>query len=259
MCKTFVYDNPQKESEFQSILPIMKDLGYDEYEARSLLSPSFKPDFLFKYKNRTVGIEVTECHPEVTKGKGAKNLRAAMQRTKEICSFIEKAQDAKSEVVNYRLGLNIALLFDIQKVNLKRPEKERIQKEVYEEMQKRIENGDYIALGDDNQKLHAEWAKPYHYIRDIVIDKPLEKSIVTFSYPARGAIALEDEYVLKAISDKETKIASYQKENPDIKDFWLCVNIPLGSNRTLYGFEGLTIETLYDRVYLTDHTCVRLK
>ena len=254
-----IKDNIKKEREFQSILPIMKELSYDEQEARNLISDSESPDFLFKYGEKTVGIEVIECHLEITRGKGAKNLRAAMQRTREICKFIEESQDTKGEVVNYRLGLNFALLFDLQKNNLKRPEKERIQKEVYKEMQKRIDNSDYIFFGDDYQKLHEEWAKPYHYIRDIVIDEPSEKSIVTYSFPARGAITIDHESVLKTIAKKEAKIASYQTENPNIKEFWLCVNIPMGSNRTIDGFEGQTIETLYDRVYLTDHTCVRIK
>lgn len=249
----------KKEREFQSILPIMKELGYDEHEARNLITDSESPDFLFRFGDKTVGIEVIECHPEVTKGKGAKNPMAAEKITREICKFIEESQDAKGEVVNYRLGLNFALLFALQKRNIKRLEKERIQKEVYHEMQRRIDNGDYIVSGDDYQELHKEWAKPYHYIRDIEIDEPLEKSIVTYSYPARGAITIEHEFVLKAITEKEKKIASYQKENPDIKEFWLCVNIPMGTYRTLYGFEGIKVETLYDRVYLTDHTCIRIK
>lgn len=247
----------KKEREFQCILPIIKELGYDEQEARNLITDSEKPDFLFEYDSKTVGIEVIECHPEITTGKGAKNPLAAEKITREICKYIEESQDAKGEVVNYRIGFNFALLFDLQKV--KRPEKECIQKEVYLEMQKRIDNGDFIVSGDGYQELHKEWGKPYHYLRDIVIDEPLEKSIVTYSYPARGAITIEHEFVLKAIAEKEAKIASYQKENPDIMDFWLCVNIPMGTYRTLYGFEGITIETLYDRVYLTDHTCVRLK
>lgn len=249
----------KKEREFQSILPIMKELGYDEPEARNLIADSESPDFIFELGDKTVGIEVIECHPEVTKGKGAKNPLAAEKITREICKFIEESQNAKGKVVNYRLGLNFALLFDLQKGNLRRLEKEKIQEEVYAEMQKRIDNGDYIDIGDNTQEFLTEWAKPYHYIRDIVIDKPLERSIVTYSYPARGAITIEHEFVLKAIAEKEAKITSYRKENPDIKDFWLCVNIPMGTYRTLYGFEGITIETVYDRVYLTDHTCVRIK
>ena len=209
-------DDIKKEKEFQSILPIMKELGLDAQKARNLLIDSEKPDFIFMYEGKTVGIEVIECHPEITKGKGAVNLRAAMQRTREICKFIEELQDAKGEVVNYQLGLNFVLLFDLQKDKLRRPEKERIQEEVYGEMQKRIANGDYISFGDDYQLLHNEWAKPYYYIRDIVIDEPLEKSIVTYSYPARGAITIEHEVVLKAIAEKEAKIVSYQKEHPKI-------------------------------------------
>lgn len=252
-------DNIKKEREFQSILPITKELGYDEQETRNLITDSESPDFLFKFGDKTVGIEVIECHPEISRGKGAKNPLAAEKITREICKYIEESQDAKGEVVNYRIGFNFALLFDLQKSNLKRPEKESIQEEVYAEMQKRIDNGDYIDIGDDTQEFLTEWAKPYHYIRDIVIDKPLEKSIVTYSYPARGAITIEHEFVFKAIAEKEAKIASYQKEHPDIKEFWLCVHIPMGTYRTLYGFEGITIKTLYDRVYLTDHTCVRIK
>ena len=250
-------DNIKKEREFQSILPITKELGYDEQETRNLITNSESPDFLFKFGDKTVGIEVIECHPEISRGKGAKNPLAAEKITREICKYIEESQDAKSEVVNYRIGFNFALLFALRKV--KRIEKERIQKEVYLELQKRMDNGDYLVIGDDTQELHTEWVKPYHYIRDIVIDKPLEKSIVTYSYPARGATTIEHEFVLKAIAEKEAKIASYQKEHPDIKEFWLCVHIPMGTYRTLYGFEGITIKTLYDRVYLTDHTCARLK
>lgn len=235
----------------------MKELGYDEQEAKNLITDSESPDFLFKFGDKTVGIEVIECHPEISRGKGAKNPLAAEKITREICKYIEESQDAKSEVVNYRIGFNFALLFALRKV--KRIEKERIQKEVYLELQKRMDNGDYLVIGDDTQELHTEWVKPYHYTRDIVIDKPLEKSIVTYSYPARGAITIEHEFVFKAIAEKEAKIASYQKEHPDIKEFWLCVHIPMGTYRTLYGFEGITIKTLYDRVYLTDHTCVRIK
>ena len=251
-------DNIKKEREFQSILPIMKELGYKEQEARKLITDSERPDFIFEFGDKKVGIEVIECHPEISRGKGAKNPIAAEKITREICKYIEESQDAKDEVVNYRIGFNFALLFALQKGNLKRGEKEKIQDEVYVEIRKRIDNGDYIFLGDDYQKLHEEWTKPYHYIRDIVIDKPLKRSIVTYSYPARGAITIEHEFVLKAIAEKEAKIVSYQKEKPEIKDFWLCVNIPMETYRTLYGFEDITIETLYDRVYLTDHTCIRI-
>ena len=204
-------DDIKKEREFQSILPIMKELGYDEQEAKNLITDSESPDFLFKFGDKTVGIEVIECHPEISRGKGAKNPLAAETITREICKYIEESQDAKGEVVNYRIGFNFALLFDLQKSNLKRPEKESIQEEVYAEMQKRIDNGDYIDIGDDTQEFLTEWVKPYHYIRDIVIDKPLEKSIVTYSYPARGATTIEHEFVLKAITEKEAKITSYQK------------------------------------------------
>ena len=254
-----ISDDFKKYKEFLSVLPLMKELGYDECEARKILIPSKKPDFLFMDKDKNVGIEVTECHPEVTKGKGAKNLMAAMQRTEEICNFIEESQDAAGEVVNYRIGFTFALLFDLEKPKLGKPDKERIQEEVYAEMRKRINNGDYFVFGDGYKNIHKEWDKPYHYIRDIVIDKPLDKSIVTHSYPGRGTLLLEHEYILKAISEKEEKLVLYRENNPEVEEFWLCVNIPMGTNRTLYGFDEFPIETLYDRVYITDHKCVRLK
>ena len=40
---------------------------------------------------------------------------AAVKITREICKFIEGSQDAKGEWVNYRFGLNFALLFALQK------------------------------------------------------------------------------------------------------------------------------------------------
>lgn len=151
----------KKYKELQNILPLMKVLGYDALQAESVLIPVEEPDFLFKHEDLNIGIEVTECHPENTKGKGAKNLLAARQRTYEICKFIEESQDAIGDIVNYRLGFNLVLLFELQKPKLKRPEKERIQNEVLAEMHKRIKNGDYIAIEDDHQKLCTQRVRPY--------------------------------------------------------------------------------------------------
>ncbi len=49
----------KKQKEFQSILPLMKVLGYDAWQAESVLIPVEEPDFLFKHEDLNVGIEVT--------------------------------------------------------------------------------------------------------------------------------------------------------------------------------------------------------
>jgi len=250
----------KKYKELQSVLPVMKMLGFDAKQAEKILIPSEKPDFHFIYKNHCVGIEVTECHPEITKGENAKNQQAAQQRTWEICKFVEETQDAKGEAVNYRMGFNFGLLFDLQKPKLRKHEKERIQNEIVLEMHRRINNGDYIVFGDDYQKLHLEWGKDYHYIRHIIIDSPLEKSIVTYSYPSRGTFPIEHDIVIDCIGRKEAKLLYYRENKPLIEDFWLCVNIPMGTNRTTDGIEKLKVETLYDRIYLTSNNkCIRIK
>lgn len=250
----------KKNKEFQSIQPLMKELGYDPLQAGNSLIPSEEPDFLLEIGGKNVGIEVTECHPEVTTGKGAKNVLAARQRTLEICKYIEKTQDSQGKVVNYRIGFNFVLLFDLQKPKLKRLEMEKIQNEVLSELQQRINNGDYINSGDDYQRLHIEWAKDYHYIRDVEVGEPLEKSIVTYSYPARGAFSIEHDIVLSAIAQKEIKLSSYRNNNPQTNEFWLCLNIPMGIDRTLDGLQKLKVDSLYDRVYMTStHECIRLK
>lgn len=249
----------KKYKEFQALLPLVKKLGFDEQQLEKLLIKSERPDFLFDYKGDTIGIEVTECHPDVTKGENAKNLQAARQRTYEICTFIEKTQDELGEIVNYRLGFNFALLFELQKPKLKRPEKERIQNEVLSEMRKRIQKGDYITIEDAHVNLHREWAKDYHYIRDIIVEEPLEKSIVTYSYPARGATPLEHSIVLRTIAYKEEKLLSYRDNRPEIKEFWLCINLPMGIDYTTDGLQDYKVNSSYDRVYVTSVSgCVDL-
>ena len=62
----------KKYKELQSLLPLMKVLGYDASQAERVLTPVEEPDFLFTHEDLNIGIEVTECHPENTKGKGAK-------------------------------------------------------------------------------------------------------------------------------------------------------------------------------------------
>lgn len=250
----------KKYKEFQAILPIMKELGYDASQSEKMLIPSEEPDFLFKHENMSIGIEVTECHPENTKGKGAKNILAARQRCYEICKFIEETQDALGEIVNYRLGFNHVLLFELQKPKLKRPEIERIQNEILTEMRTRIKNGDYIAIEDDHQKLQKEWRKSYYYIRDIVVDEPLEKSIVTYSDPVRNASSIKHDIILNAIAQKESKLYSYRRNFPTNNEFWLCLNVPIGTGCTLDGLQGLEVGSQYDRIYLTSNfKTIRIK
>lgn len=252
--------NFKKHKEFQSILPLMERLGYDTRMAEKSLIPSERPDFILKTKDKIIGIEVTECHPEITKGKNGKNKRAAKQRTSEICRYIEQYQDVINEVVNYSIGFNFTLLFDLQKPSLKKIEKETIRNKVLSELQRRIKKGDYIKIGNGFDRLSEEWSKDYHYIRDIVIDDPLEKSIVTYSYPARGLFPIEQDIVINTIAKKETKIESYRKEHPIIKEFWLCVNIPMEAGRTIDNIQGLKVKTQYDRVFLTSYLkCVSIK
>lgn len=251
----------QKQREFQSVLAVLKELGYDANQAEKALLKSESPDFLLNLKGKEVGIEVTECHPEITKGKNAKNKRAAVQRTCEICKSISERQDSIGQVVNYRIGFNLVLLFELQKPNLKNSEKEFITDKIIEELHARVKNGDYLKSDDDLQRLHGEWAKKeYYYTRDLEIDDPLEKSIVSFSYPARPLFPIEYDVVIEAISKKEDKIGLYRKKNPYIKEFWLCVSIPRGVGRTTEGIQKLKIETQFDRVYLISNLeCVKIK
>lgn len=251
----------QKQREFQSVLAVLKELGYDANQAENVLLKSESPDFLLNFKGKEVGIEVTECHPEITKGKNAKNKRAAVQRTCEICKFIAERQDSFGQVFNYRIGFNLVLLFELQKPNLKKFEIEFIRNKIIEELHARVKNGDYLKSDDDLQRLHGEWAKKeYYYTRDLEIDDPLEKSIVSFSYPARSVFPIEYDVVIDAISKKEDKIGLYRKNNPNIKEFWLCVSIPRGVGRTTEGIQKLKIETQYDRVYLISNLeCVKIK
>ena len=53
----------KKQKEFQSVLPLMKVLGYDARQTESVLIPVEEPDFLFKHEDMNVGIEVTKCQP----------------------------------------------------------------------------------------------------------------------------------------------------------------------------------------------------
>lgn len=55
----------KKLEEFESISPLMEGLGYDQDKAEKDVLCSEQPDFIFKSKN--IGIEVTECHPDITK------------------------------------------------------------------------------------------------------------------------------------------------------------------------------------------------
>lgn len=239
----------QKLKEFESILPLMEELGYDQDKAKKDVLCSEQPDFIFKSKN--IGIEVTVCHPDITKGENAKNIRAAMQRTTELCNFLEKSLNNLGEVVNCNIRFNFGLLFELQHPKLPKCKKNLIQCEVLLELLKRIygENGNMT--DDICQEFDKKQVKKCHYISDIELNTPSKQSSISYSYPARSAAPIEPESVLKAISCKEDKLCCYRESNPKIKEFWLCVNIPMGVDRTIDGLENLKIESQYDRIYIT--------
>lgn len=252
--------NFKKQREFLSVMPLMKTLGYDVHQAESLLRPSEKPDFLLDYGKECIGVEITECHPEITKGKHAKNQRAAQQRTSEIHRSIEKILDSQGIVVNYKIGLNFSLLFELQNPHLKKSEIEIIQNKVLSEIQRRINNGDYIKSGTNLNKLDKECVKKYYYTRYIIVDEPLERSLLSFSYPGRSLLTIKNNVVLNAISKKDAKLSSYRNNYPEIKEFWLCIYVPLETNYTIDGIQELKVRSLFDRVYLiSDIKCMRIK
>ena len=78
-------DMIKKQKEYYQAYPIFNKLGLD---GKDVLS-SEKPDFIFQWQNKTIGLEVVECHPSTILGKEKESLAMADGRLDMICREYE--------------------------------------------------------------------------------------------------------------------------------------------------------------------------
>ena len=245
---------PKRRVEYFEVKPILKSLGIGLRQ----VEVSEKPDFKFVYEGKKIGLEATRCYPpDALIHKNSKDQNKYEIGDKGVRSILEKYRKYKAERhewvtlnIKFRNGLNYAL----RNPSLKRNEIEKIENEVIEEIETRLELGHYSTHTTDDKRMTELEYMGYKYTRTISWDEPQEgKVILAHGGEAIPGRTIEIEPLIKAISEKEIKLTEYRQleKNKDVDEYWLCVNFPNSSERLLFDLEPFEIQSEYIRIYVT--------
>ena len=249
--------SPKHRKEYFEVKPILDRLGI------RLMQVDFrdKPDFRFAYEGKIIGLEATRCYPpDALIHKNIKDQNKYEIGDKVVRSILEKYKKYKIErrewvtlSIKFRNGLN----YTLRNPSLKRKDIEKIENEVIEEIETRLKQGHYSTRTTDEKRSTELEIMNYKYTRTISWDEPQEgKVILAHGGEAIPERTIEIEPLIRAISEKEAKLAEYMQleENKDIDEYWLCVNLPNPSGRFLFGLEPFEIQSGYSRIYITQFT-----
>ena len=233
--------------EYFEVKPILTSLEID----LSQENISDKPDFRFCYKGKRIGLETTRCYPPDVKSHqnkyeiGDKGVKAILEKYKR---YMTERREWVTLFISFRNGL----CYTLRDTSLKRKDIDRIENEVIEEIETRLREGHYSTPETCGKRITELYHMDYKYTRIISMDEPQEGKVILGSggeaIPVR---TIEIESLKEAISDKESKLVEYKKkeQNKDIDEYWLCVNLPVPSQRFFYDLETFDIQSGYSRIF----------
>ena len=245
-------DMIKKQKEYYQAYPIFNKLGLD---GKDVLS-SEKPDFIFQWQNKTIGLEVVECHPSTILGKKKESLAMADSRLDMICREYE-AKLLQEEINHVRATLAFT---DRCKDELQRRKVDliKIRNDIFEEIRKHRERDEF-----PNPTMwycsHDRDYCTFKYVESCEI-RPIP-NCKTFVVQTKMFVCktVEDECIQHCIAQKEKKLAEYVtlEKNKDIAEYWLCINVPIDTGRFI-DYVDYKHRSAYQRVYLTQNSDVML-
>lgn len=244
--------------EYFEVKPILTNLKIE----LSLEDISDKPDFRFCYKGKRIGLEATSCYPPDVKSHQNK-YEIGDKGVKSILERYKRYKTERREWVTLFISFRNGLCYTLRDTSLNRKDIDRIENEVIEEIETRLREGHYSTPGTCDNRITELYHMDYKYTKIITMNDPQEGKVILGSggeaIPVR---TIEIESLKKAISDKESKLVEYKQmeQNKDIDEYWLCVNLPVPSQRFFYDLEPFEIQSGYSRIYVTQFTsALRIK
>lgn len=172
-----------------------------------------EPDFVYWYRDKSIGVEVVECHPSTSKKK-KDNAPALKSFKEEICKsfsenlylkFITKGDNKLRIIINFDNELSTKYSVDSICAAI-----------------------EYYLIGfHEGKKL-----KKSRVIRGIRVFKTIGKNIVQFNNIGR-VDAIECSSLCKCIEAKNKLFDAYTKKHP-CSEYWLCIYLPSEEYRCSY-------------------------
>lgn len=191
---------------------INEALGLTNSEACNVKDTE-EPDFIFRYRDKSIGVEVIECHPSTSKKK--KDNAPALKSFKEkICKSFLKNLYLES-ITKGDNKIRIIIDFD-------------------NALSTKYSVGSLCAAIEYYLRAFHEGKSvgKGRVIRGIRVFKTIGKNIVQFNNIGR-VDAIECSSLCKCIEAKNILFDAYQKKHP-CSEYWLCIYLPCEEYRCSY-------------------------
>ena len=220
------------------------------------------PDCIIEFEGRKIGVEITTLRPSssLTKllsgRKQGQNKNQIESVVRRICFECMKKHEIYD--ISIRFMLHRDLYFTSYKIN----DKKTILRDEIEDI--------FIQLLKNIDKKHTN-IQSYSYKSDSFLEVYItyypnagwkkefeqDKNRINIYFTYKGFLSpMPFDFIKPAIINKEAKIESYKKKNPDINDYWLCLFLPDEEfGFTIKGVESPPqYKSSYPRIFLAQNS-----
>ena len=219
------------------------------------------PDCIIELEGRKIGVEITTLRPSISltkllSGRAQGQNKNQIERVVRILCF-ECMKNHEIFDISIRFMLRPELYFTSYKINAKK----NILRDEIEDI--------FIQLQNDIDKQHTN-IQSYSYKSDSFLEVYItyypnagwkkefekDKDRINIYFTFEGFLSpMPFDFIKPAIINKEAKIESYKKKNPDINDYWLCLFLPDEEfGFTIKGVESPPqYESSYSRIFLAQN------
>lgn len=218
--------NNQQKEEKKIIRPLLRFLNIDEKHVIS----SDRPDIITPdYNGKCIGIEIVECHPSQIISGGRNSNALANSHIQKLCNaYKEKLIEQGGNKILY-----ITLFPHIRKIFEKKHYDPAVKRKIIEEIDRHLENDKIYRDRTEQNKdkwfqMYSNGEFKYEHVKVASLHELSSGQTIVTEIFADSVNTIDNEFLQKCISDKETKLKSYVriKENENIKEYWLCIYLP---------------------------------
>ena len=220
------------------------------------------PDCIIEFEGRKIGVEITTLRPSssLTKllsgRKQGQNKNQIESVVRRICFECMKKHEIYD--ISIRFMLHRDLYFTSYKINDKKTILRNEIEDIFIQLLKNIDKKhtniqSYSYKSDSFLEVYITYYPNAGWKKEFEQDK--NRINIYFTY--KGFLSpMPFDFIKPAIINKEAKIESYKKKNPDINDYWLCLFLP--DEEFGFTMKGVAshpqYESSYSRIFLAQNS-----
>lgn len=248
-----IEEKRKKKEELYVLKSLLNILG--ENDSFSIESEEQeRPDFVLLSKTgERIGVELTTFYDEHKKNIKSKKSRLynkllnVLKQNNRYFKIDKDADLSSKEIYQYNINLRPFFVY-----NYTQKELEDLSQSFNSWLEKDELNSE-SNNESNSESNYATFSKSKVISQQTILD--LNQIYVSYVPFSNGMLSVIDEHhpLHKPINEKNLKLNDYKSSNPDIKQWWLCINLEMESSiqACSYKFSN-NYNTQYDRVFLID-------